>query len=223
MINDIKLGLSMIKYGLNVRGAIFGVVFGIGAALLFILLFPVGMFSGLLIGIVVGVGVQLIYSLSVSTMIQSSPYKKRLRTTVPTWIAVISMLIANTLYLLMEGLAYLKNTTNPFVEVIYESGERETGIVFIAGLLVFSLLYTVIGIRFFWISLVLLFGALSWFRMAAEGMFTFNLDISMEAAILLSYVIVLLGCGIMYVFNCLTYKYEYSELSFRGLLKRESS
>jgi hypothetical protein len=177
------------------------------------------------IGMGVIAGVQLIYSLSVSTMVQSSPYKKRLRTTVPTWIAVISMVIANTLCIFVEWLIYLriKNNTNPFVEIVYEKGEHETYMVITAGFLVGILLFTVVAMRFFWVAILLGYGGWTWFRYTFDRVDVSYLNISLEAAIVLSYVIVLLGCGIVYVFNCLTYKLEYSELSFRGLLKRASN
>lgn len=225
MIKDIKLGLSLMKNGLNYYGAIAGVLIGIGGGLLFLLLLPLGLLSNIFIGIGVIAGVQLIYSLSVSTMVQSSPYKKRLRTTVPTWIAVISMLIANTIYILVEGVAYLrtKNNTKPYMQIVYEQGEHETHIVAAAVLMVLFLLLTVVMIRFFWISILLEWGGFGLFLFSMRGVEFSYLNISLEAAIILSYVIVLLGCGIMYVFNCLTYKKEYSELSFRGLLKRASN
>ena len=201
MIKDIKLGLSLMKNGLNYYGAIADILTGIGASVLFLFLIPVGLFSGLFIGMGVTVGAQLIYSLSVSTMVQSSPYKKRLRTTVPTWIAVISMLIANTLCILMEGLIYLitKNNTNPYMQVIYEIGEHEWYIVADAVMMVYFLLFMVAGIRFFWISILLGCGGFRLFLSFMEGVEFSYLNISLEAAIILSYVIVLLGCGIMYV------------------------
>ena len=61
-----------------------------------------------------------------------------------------------------------------------------------------------------------------WFRFFNEPMDLIFWKISTEGAILLSYAIVLLGSFVLYIVNCCIYKFQYSEWTYRGLLKRAS-
>ncbi|MBQ6844177.1 MAG: hypothetical protein IJO60_06040 [Agathobacter sp.] len=224
MIKDIKLGLSLMKYGLNYRLSIFGVLFSLGATILFGLLLPIAYIGGMLLSMIPMLIAQLIFSLTVSTMVQASAYKKRLQTTVPTVFAAICILVANTIVVVSQWLHYQKavNNTNPFVVITYEPGEYETGFIFMAIFLVWILLYTTLAMKHFWLGTILMLGGF-WGVMTYAKMGKITYLVMPEwLAIVLSYVIVLLGCVVFYIISCITYKQNYSEITFDSLLKRAS-
>ena len=230
MIKDIKFGLSVVKYGLNYHGVVALGVTVIGAGLLFAILMPMSILTGMLLGVGIICVMQSVSSISTSTMVQSSSHRKRLRTTIPGIFATIIMLFANTLNLLLYGISWFVGKDNG---IWYESqgvnygrgiqdGDYQMCILLSSFIWVCMLWFGAIAIRFLWVGLliVLLSGRM--------GMFTYFLleesscAISVEMAIILSYVIVLLGCGILYVINYLLYKYPLSERKFRTWMEYES-
>lgn len=224
MIRDIKLGFMLMKYGLNYHLSIVCALISLGAALLFGALIPVGMIGGMFISIIPMLIAQLIFSLTVSTMVQTSSYKKRLQTTVPTLIATVSILIANTIVVISQKLQYQKamNNTNTFVIVTYEPGEYETGYIYTAIVLVCILLYTTVAMKHFWLGTILMVGGF-WGVMTfvKKGELTY-IVMPEWLAIVLSYVVVLVGCILFYIICLFTYKQNYSEITFDSLLKRAS-
>ena len=121
MIKDIKLGMSIIKYGLNFYTSISVVCFLLGLMALNMILLPTPLFSTIFTPLVMMGIVQQVYTTTVSTMVQSSPYKKKLRTTVPTYMAMIEMLIGNTLSLVLHWISYLRTKDNVSVLLEYDS------------------------------------------------------------------------------------------------------
>lgn len=226
MIKDIKLGIEMMRNGLNYDGALGAIVIIVIASLLYMFFFPVPMISGVFIAAgVLGV-VQQVYTTTLSTMVQSSPYKKKLRTIIPAYIAAMAMLIGNTMSLAMHGLTYLrmKDDTSFMYTYLYGYDPKEyaNSLVICALFMVLFLLYTIISNVFFWQCVILVIGAWIWIQFFMGKIDLIFWDLSMKEGIVISYVVVLIGAGILYVVNCLMYKFEYSELSFRGLLKRAS-
>ena len=97
MTNNLKMGFKALKYGLNFKGNFF-------AMLLFLVLGFIMMFASptkILGSVYNSIGaimvVQLINSVSVSAMVQTSPYKKKLQTIIPALHAGSYLLIINTL------------------------------------------------------------------------------------------------------------------------------
>ena len=222
MIKDMRFGFSIIKYALNYDGIITGFLLSWGASAIYGILIPVPILPGLLIGLgTVGL-VQSINSATVSTMIQSSPYKKKLRTTIPAYFAFISLLVANLMSIGIHWISYrmIKDSTYFFFTFGYDSKTWASSIVICSVILVSILLYTVIADVFYWTGIFV--GIVMWilFRFSNQSIESIFWEISMETAIVLSYVVVLLGSIVLYVVNCLVYKFEYSPLSFRSLLKR---
>lgn len=230
MIKDIKFGLSVVKYGLNYYGVVALSVTVVGAGLLFAVLMPMSILTGMWLGVgIVGV-IQSVYSISTSTLVQSSPHRKRLRTTIPGIFVTITMLLANTLNILLYGISWLVGKDNG---IWYESqgvnygrgirdGDYQMCILLASFIWVCMPLFGAIINRFLWAGILILLLS------GRMGMFTYYLleesscAISVEMAIVLSYVIVLLGCVILHVINCLLYKYPLSERKFRTWMKYES-
>lgn len=224
MIKDIKLGLSLMKYGLNYHMSIFGILLCLAATMFFMWLLPVAAIGGMLLSVVPLFVAQLIFSLTVSTMVQTSPHKKRLQTSVPTIVAAICVLVANTIVVIMHWFNYQRvmNNTDPFLSVTYEPGEYETGYLFTAIFLVWILLYTTLSMKYFWPATIIMVGGFWAVRAYVEQGELIYIVMPDWVAILLSYVIVLLGCAVFYFITCVTYKKPYSDITFDSLLKRAS-
>jgi len=230
MIKDIKLGLSAMKYGLNYYGVIALILTTAGAGFLFAVFMPMSIIPSMLLGVGIMGEVNEVYSLSVSTMVQSSPHKKRLRTTIPAFFAMIIMLLANTLNILFYGVSYFVGKDGGiwyhWQGVEYgrgiQDGDYQISILLSSFIWVCMLLFGALVRRFLWAGVLILLLS------GRMGMFTFFLleeascAISVEMAIILSYIIVLLGCGILYVMNYLLYRYPLSERKFRTWMKYES-
>lgn len=226
MIKDIKLGIAMMRNGLNYAGALGAILLIVVVSLLNLFFCPVPMMSGVFIAAgILGI-VQQVYTATISTMVQSSPYKKKLRTIIPAYIAGIAMLIGNSMSLVMHWVTYLRMKDNAsFIFTYlygYDSQEYANSLIICALFMVLFLLYTTASNVFFWQGILLGAGAWIWIRFFNGKIDIAFWDISITEGILLSYVVVLLGAGCLYVLNCLMYKFEYSEVNFRGLIKRAS-
>ena len=226
MIKDLKLGLSIMKYGLNYHGVVALIVTMMGASLLFAVLMPMSVLPGLLLAVGVMGVVQAIYSISTSTMVQSSPHRKKLRTKIPTIFITVMMLLVNTWNIFCYWISCLvvENNKSIIFQYIHKinDGDYQANVLLSSAIWVAMLVFGTLFMRFLWVALLMLFllgrmGLISFLYLWA-----YSYTISVEMSILLSYVIVLLGCGFMYAMNCLLYKYPLSERKFRSWMKYES-
>lgn len=222
MIKDIKFGFQIMKYGLNFKACMIGLAFCMGVGLLFSILLPVGAIGCLYAGMGVLFTVQLIHSVSVSTMVQTSPHKQRIQTLIPTVIGTLCLLITNTFAVIAQWMGHQRaiNNTNPNLIIVYEPGEYETGYIISSLVLVYMLLYTAFAMKHFGVAMVILIGGcIAIQNLDQLGKIDYVM-IPEGLAIVLSYVIVLFGGFIMYVISCLSYKKDYSKATFDNLLKR---
>lgn len=220
MINDIKMGMKVIKYGLNALMTVIPLLICLVVGVLFDLFMPVGCFGGLYF-IMGGMSfVQLIHSVSVSTMVQTSPHKKKLQTTIPAIIGCGYMVIANTISLLIKWVGYerLMNVSDPNVFVIIEPGEMGKGIVLSSMIMVFIMLYVGASLKCFWPATILFVIVFLGYYTSPEDVVLIPVPTGM--AVILSYVIILIGSGLMCLIFKATYKLSYSKLSFETALKR---
>ena len=220
MMNDLKLGYRVIKYGLNAEHhfILFGLlVLGAG---FFDLMLPIG-FGYFLYGLMGMSFIQLIHSLTLSTMVQTSPYKRKLQTTVPVLVAGVYMLIVNTVELFVQwmGRERYKNNNSVYVTIVIEPGEIETAIVVLSSVMVLIMILSALMLKHFWmgsVGMVIFYFAL---RYALELEQVSYWQIPMWAAVLISYLNVVIGCGIMYLIFATSYKKEYSKWTFYRELK----
>lgn len=226
MIKDFRLGIAMMRNGLNYDRAIGGVFLIIVVALAYVILLPIPAVAGLLVMIGVMGVTQTVHSVTISTMVQSSPYKKKLRTTISAYISFMVMVIGNTICLIMYWLAYLRIENNKSIIFLhmykYDEKTYANTIIICALLMVAFVLYTTLSNVFFWSSTIVFLGWWIWKRFSDITVMFELFDISIKEAIILSYVIVLIGSVVLYVLNCLLYKFDYHKLSFKGLIKRAS-
>lgn len=223
MMHDLKMGFQIMKYGLNAGYIAFALVVCLVASVLFGLFLPVGM-SGLYLGLAVLLVAQLIFSVSVSTMVQTSPQRKRLQTTIPTLMSGIALVMVNTISLFFTWIGYkrIENNTNPFLIITMESGELEAGILFTSGLMIFIMLFEFCSMKYMWLSTILfLTGFWGGFHYIRQGEISYPI-MPTWVAVVLSYGMIVLGCVVLYGVSCATYKKDYSKQTFETMLKRAS-
>ena len=107
MINDLKLGMKMLRYTYNLKMTIVsGMLFLVGG--IFLTVVEMNSDSGLLGGwffMCIGLlPTQLLYSLNVSGIVQVSSAKKRMQTSVPALITFVNMVALYLLELIIQGI-----------------------------------------------------------------------------------------------------------------------
>lgn len=220
MINDIKLGLKVVRYGLNVKACVVISIIFLLIGILCDFFVPSAPINGLYIGMGAMLFVQMICSVSVSTMVQTSSLKKRLQTSVPAFAGGAFLLLGNTISILakLAGLNMLKDWST--------EGEVASGVIITTILMVIMVLYMTGAMKLFWLATVgffvvyLLFFSFSnkvSFMMTSESPFAI---IPLELAIVLSYVMIIVSAALMYLIFTATYKREYSKQNFETQLKR---
>lgn len=107
MIDDIKLGLKMYKYGLNKKGTMTSMYLFAAIGVIFTISVPLTMMDGTDSAISIGgmyLGItgmflsQMIITNTVSKMVQSSQYKYKLQVTIPCRISMVFSLIAFSVF-----------------------------------------------------------------------------------------------------------------------------
>lgn len=218
MINKIKTGIMLCRYGFsfksNVAGALIFMILGIvmqgfqGNTMSFL--------GSVYIVLSVVFMYQLICSVSISTMVQTSGYKKQLQTLIPTMTCVPFMMIMYTVSVVM----YL------FMKTGNEQYAVEN--LLMTAIFVFIMqVYTGVAYKYFVVSMCVM--------MVTIYAFMFNSDRIMEklmsilsslslnsfgAVIVIGYVAIVVGGVLEYLLSCLFYKKPLSKMAFGAALKR---
>lgn len=214
MINDFKFGLKIIKYGLNVKISVIVSIFLLIIGILMDLAAP----SALINGPYVGMGgmfiVQMICSVSVSTMVQSSEHKRQIQTSVPVIVCGGYLLVGNTISFLVKLAGML------FFEL--DLSEVANGMVFNAVLMAIIALYMAGALKSFRIATVcfsvcyLLF----YFLMSSVYYMEGVTLLPFEIAVVFSYVMIIVVMVLMYLLLAAMYKRDFSKQTFETQLKR---
>lgn len=218
MINKIKTGIMLCRYGFsfksNVAGALIFMVLGIvmqtnminGMSFLgsmYIVLSAVFMY-------------QLICSVTISTMIQTSGYKKQLQTLIPTITSVTFMMLMYTVCVIMY--------------YFMKSGSEEYAIknLLLTAIFVFFMeIYTGTAYKYFVVSLGVMLVSIYAFMFNSdrimEKLMTVLSSLSLNsfgAVIVIGYVAIIVGGVLEYLLSCLFYKKPLSKLAFGAALKK---
>lgn len=219
MINDIKLGLKVVKYGLNVKACVILSVIFLLIGILCDFFVPSAPINGLYIGMGAMLLVQMICSVSVSTMVQTSSLKKRLQTSVPSFVGGAFLLLGNTISILVKlaGLKVLNDWTS--------AEEVANGIIITTVLMVIMVLYMSGAMKMFWPATVAFFIVYLVYFSFSSKIWSFTtgespLILPLEVSVVLSYVTIIVASAVMYLIFTATYKREYSKQNFETQLKR---
>lgn len=215
MIEKIKMSWKMLRYS-------FGLKMNVGCMILFIVLGIImeivtqgELFLGAFFIFLVSMWpVQMIYSISMSNEVATSPYKKSMQTSMPAIVSAFSGAGAMVLVVILKVIEYVNYP------------ESRGGIV--NGLLVICIyalviaVYTGLAYKFFVASLILFF-------VVYMGTYVFLakiLDVTQPAfmpfpvAIVLCFVTVIVGALIQYGVSTLVYKYPLSKRAQGALMKK---
>lgn len=223
MINNLKLGIKMFKYGsglvgMIVCGCIFlalGLLMDFGYNVLGIAGSPGGVF----IMLVAMYPVQIIYTLSVSNFIASSPVRRRMQTSVPATICCCNMIVLYIVSLLCKSIM-LKGHQE-------DIGTACAEMVSLAGFAVLIMLYLAVGYKYFWTSvaagiLVCFYtvGRLDKINNSWFGIFD-NSARSLALALFIGLVLIVLGGFGQYGLSLLVYKAPMSKYSQSAAVRKE--
>lgn len=224
MINDLKLGLKLLRYGHGIKNTIICSIIIVGLGILMAVMdllsldtggvtFPIGYF--LMLGVMFAI--QLFYSVNAANLIQSSPLKKKLQTSVP---AILMTFIAMCGYLISVltgavGLMVAPESAGHFCHQLLYT------ILIMATIL----LYAAVAYKLFFLSTILFFVIF----FSSFMYFTNNRWLgSLDGGAGLFWLIAAIGFGIIlvcgflyYLLSLATYKLPLSKRAQAGALRRE--
>ncbi len=223
MINDLKLGFKVIPYGLNFKGSIFSFLLFMVLGFVMEVSTPDMGLGGLYIGMGSMLVIQLIHSICVSTMVQTSPYKKKLQTVIPSIIGGGYLLVANTVGLIAKWIGFQSNNMRNGIRFDGENAFAHM-VLFSSLMMIVVMLYMGAALKCFWPATVIFFivfvGLYASTTVSVAIGETGVISLPVEAAILISYVSIVLGSVLMYWIFKAMYKMEYSKITFDAALKR---
>lgn len=217
MINDFKLGLKLMRHGLQFKYSIVStllfLVLGLAVMTSDVPIVMIGTIYAMFGGVMV---YQLVHSLTCAGLVQSSPLKKRLQTSVPAICTFVCMVILNTIVVCAKlWMARLNHTLMRDVATDILLGSVGTVIV---------LVYMGMAMKAFWLSTIVFIvassigGVFLGIGLGLEWFASWN--VSIGAAIVISYLAVAAGCFLMYLISLALYKKDYSKTTFDSALKR---
>ena len=152
MINDLKLGFKIMKYGHSAKLSIIGSVTLAVLGLVFCIISisaRISLLGGYFLTLSVLLLLQLISTVNAANLVQSSPMKKRLQTSVPAFFSILMMLAA---YLLNVVVVAVVVCANPEEEV-----HCYTQIIYTAALMGMIMLYYGAVYKYFVASSIVFF------------------------------------------------------------------
>lgn len=227
MINDIKLGFKVMKYGFQYKTILWlGLVF-FGLGVVFELFINDSVLGGLYLMLCSSYAFQLVITPTVSKMVCSSFAKKKLQTSIPCIFTAIMGIIAYTLYFAAK-----------FIRMYVLVPERAVGenyqaecimaitVIFLA---IVMPIYNAVAYKKFVLGLVVMLvcllpfvflsssGALSRMVFAFAGNST---NLSLVPIMLLGYAAVIVGAFISYFFTLMLYKFEMDPKTYRSAMAK---
>ena len=234
LINDFK----MLRYGLQIRQLLICGILFIGMGTIFEC-FGKGFsfsLSGFYFGVVGAYAYQISFSTINSKWVKSSPLQRRLLTTTPVLVSLVTSLAGYTLFVLMRvfitiGIRYKHD---PRFFGIEDEYELYIGIIYAATILSIAFIYQAFCYRYYVASTVVFTASVGLWLHGVDNMFggavlTEKLN-CLEAqigsfgthglVILTSYLLILLSAIICYAVNILLYRIPLSPVAFRFALKQ---
>lgn len=212
MLKNIKLGLSLIKYGFrpksNIIMCIIIVLIGLVVEFATKGTNMIGAFYMLITAVFV---YQMIVSMDLSTLVQTSKLKKSLQTTIPVATSFCIYFVVFTV-IAIERIILVK--MNPALEA-----DLVASTLMALVTMFFAMVYMGICFKYFITGLVLFIAVV----MVVSGGSTYfllehTLPFGIGTAIAISYVAIILGALAQYALSSMFYRKELSKFAFKGLL-----
>lgn len=223
MMNNFKLGIKMLRYGSGlVSMMVCGVAFFVLGLLMNIwdkTLGNAGLSGDVLMMILVMFPAQIIYSLSVSNLVQSSPAKKRMQTSVPATVTCFCVIALYLLLSLINGIMIIRHPE--YIRAICV--ETVTMAVFV----VFIMISIAVAYKHFWMSFIAGFAVYYMIsaRMTIVEKFQFEIFSSnagsFALALVIGLIIIVLGGFGQYGVSLLVYKAPMSKYAQSAAVRKE--
>ena len=99
------------------------------------------------------------------------------------------------------------------------------GLVLDAAFVLIIIVYMVVAMKMFWFAVIVMAGGFGGgygvlLSMMTQTDFVIEAPISLGAAIVISYLAVFVGCGLMHLISIALYKKDFSKATFESALKR---
>lgn len=230
MINDLKIAIKMMKFGLNRKDniAVAIIFFVLGILVTFALPFSngrditsLGGFYITMAGMYTG---QLLMTTTIAKLVQTSPYKKKFQTSILIFITIVSTFILYTVFVLVARL-----TIAIFPEQ-YGNTDIMAQLILVTvatGLMgCFFQIYMSISFKGFVLSYIIMLGIMLPILFLLMGIFKFNrlLDfnyrITFPQAVGIGYLIMIVGAGLGYICSLLLYKRDISTTAYKAALRQ---
>lgn len=209
----------MIKYGLSLKGNIVCMILILGVGVGVEILSRGDNFLGAFYLMLTGLfPVQLITSVGLSTMVQTSKYKKKLQTLIPVMTGTVCWLIMYTIVVAIR-MFFLYQNPEDSIELLGGLIMIAAGVFLVMIFAGFSFKHFVISILFLVVTLVPVAGFYEFLTVVLEYA---ALNFPVWPAVLGGYVLILLGGVLEYLITLGTYKTELSRYAFGSALKKAS-
>lgn len=221
MLEQIKLGLKLVKYGLSFK-------MQIALAILFCLFGLITEYvsrsSNLLGGFYILISamfvIQLVISMDISLLVQTSPYKKKLQTSMPVLACVPIMLGAYTVEVLIKGYFLYFHP-----EISADAGQQASikgGLEGVIVLLFVTAIYMGFCFKYFAAAMIGLFVVVLPISIVFQMPFLVNFigQLPFGWIVLAGYILIPLGEFLAYQLSRLLYKKDLSRYAFGASLKR---
>lgn len=217
MLKDVKLGFQLLKYSYRLKSNIMisGAILLIGV-LVEILSKGTSLIGGVYFMLAGMFVYQLIMSMDISQMIQSTGMKKRLQLTIPViastlvYMGIYTFLVIERAVLIYQGVAdrdVLMYTLFNIIAVIFT--------MFLFTSICYK--YYVVGLIVFLVTFLIAFSGL---QMASSSDFAaFICNMNYGIFVVLGYAVILFGAALEYFIGKLLYKKPLSEFAFRGMFR----
>lgn len=226
MINDLRTGIKLMKYGINTTMnlilAVIMLLFGLVMEAAEI--FDSGVFTWIPLGMVMlvctgGIPAQLVISVDVSSLAQSSACKKKLQTKIPALLMGIGSIAGLTVSAIVRGIRVAAGADERVLKSMVSSG-------IIAAMLI---VYFAFVYKYYIASIVVLYAGMlvsGFFGGGPYGALWSELLEGPLAAVptvlcvTIAYVIVLAAIGLQYLISLALYKKPISKACFGAALRR---
>lgn len=223
MMNNFKLGIKMLRYGSGlVSMMVCGVIFFVLGLLIYIwdkTFENAGLSGDVLMMVLVMFPAQIIYSLSVSNLVQSSPVKKRMQTSVPATVTCFCVIALYLLLSLINGIMIIRHPE--YIRAICV--ETVTMAVFVA----FIMISIAVAYKHFWMSFIDGFAVYYMISARMTIVEKFQFEIfgsnagSFVLALVIGLIIIVLGGIGQYGVSLLVYKAPMSKYAQSAAVRKE--
>lgn len=237
MINDLKFGLQIYKYGLNKKGTLTAMYLFAAIGVIFTIIVPLTMMDGTDSAISIGgmyLGItgmflsQMIITNTVSKMVQSSQYKYRLQVVIPCRISMVFSLVSFSVFcginLLEEVIInrYWKIADETFSDYLsgYITAQIATVSVFLMIMQVYNLLvYKMTAVGYI-ASFIVIIPTIIIAFFAGMKLPVFQ-EINRGTALIIGYAIIIAGSLVSGLLARAMYRRELCTLTYKAALNKD--